>query len=179
MLGKNGQAFILPPCSAIGWGLPEKTELNSKAEADPEGTDSWRSSDHHIPWCWVAKSSLGEGSECCSSVSPEISLNIPNRGWLTIGQESRVKDSCIRWDLESDDPIGPFQLLGPRTVLRPGLVQATQVFCFSCSLYLAQAPAFLPALTIYALPCPTSRSELLLSFWDSSCWFLGTKSWSL
>lgn len=150
-LDKNGQACILPPCSAIGWGLPEKTDLGSKAEADPEGTDSWRWSDRHIPWSWVAKSSLGEGSECCSSVSPEISLEVPNRGWLTIGQESWVKDSCIRWDLESDHPIGPVQLLGPRTVLRPGLVQATQVFRFSRSLYLAQAPAPLLALTIV---CP-------------------------
>lgn len=33
----------------------------------------------------------------------------------------------------------------------------------------------------YALPCPTSRTELLLSFWDYSWWFWSgeTKNWSL
>lgn len=38
-LDKNGQACILPPCSAIGWGLPEKTDLGSKAEALTAGDD--------------------------------------------------------------------------------------------------------------------------------------------
>lgn len=50
-------------------GLPEKTDFSSREETDPEGTNSWRFSANHIPWSWVAKSFLGERSECCNSGS--------------------------------------------------------------------------------------------------------------
>ena len=47
------------------------------------------------------------------------------------------------WNLESSGPIGFFHLLGPMTILQPALIQTTQVFCFSHSLYISQAPASL------------------------------------
>lgn len=150
-LGSNGQDVVPPPCSAIGWGLPEGTDLSSKAQADSEDTNSFGLAANHIPWCWVAKSVLDRGLSAATLCLPERSLKFPSRGWLTTDQESWAEDPCIRWDFKSGDPNGLSQLLGPVTGLQPALIQTTQLFHFSHSFHLAQAPASLLTL---ANVCP-------------------------
>lgn len=53
------------------WLGTARARCNSaqKAEADPEGTNSWRWSDNHIPWSRVNKSFLGAGAECHHTAS--------------------------------------------------------------------------------------------------------------
>lgn len=44
----------LPPQSVIGWGpLQEQHDLGSKAEAKPEGANSWRLSTKHTLYSWA------------------------------------------------------------------------------------------------------------------------------
>lgn len=177
-MGRDGQAFILPPCSGMGWGLPEKTDLTSKAEADLEGTDSWRLSANHIPWSRVAKSFLGEGSECCNSLSARnIFENSKQRlanhwsGILSKGFLNQVGFGIRRFH-------GPLSALGPSDCplawFDPGKPDIPLLtFIPSCT------RSCFPPCTYHCMPCCVQQVELLLSFRYYSLWHRGAKSWSL
>lgn len=105
MLGRNGQVFMPPLCSAFGWGLPEKIEkLRRTLKALTAGGYQLTT----FLEAGLLSPFLERDLSAAILRLPKISLNIASRGWLTIGHNSQSEEFRIRRDLESDDPIGPF-----------------------------------------------------------------------
>lgn len=89
-MGRNGQVFIPPLCSAVGCGLPEKIEkLRRTLRALTAG--GYRLT------TFLEAGLLSPFWERDLSAAilhlPKISLKIASRGWLTIGHDSQAEDS--------------------------------------------------------------------------------------
>lgn len=89
MVGRNGQVFIPPLCSAILWD-PEKTEkLRRTLKALTAG-------DYQLT-TFLEAGLLSPFSERDLSAAifrlPKISLKIASSGWLTVGHDSQAEDS--------------------------------------------------------------------------------------